>query len=103
MKTTTDKQRNWMTAITFAEAGEWEIAREMMPATQTTKETDWLQKMFMAITFAEAGLHQDALHCLEGDHHHHRPGRNNFLDAVGLRGVRVTYGILSTEVARCGS
>lgn len=97
MKTSSDKHRSWMTAITFAEAGEWETAREMMPLPRQEKKIGWLQRMFMAITFAEAGMHEEALRLTdEGQPIVQEPG--NFLDAVGLRGVRVTYGVLAVEL-----
>lgn len=97
MKSTTDKQRNWMAAITFAEAGEWDTALEMMPVLRPAPKISWLQKMFMAVTFAEAGLHDDALQLMEA--RQVLVTGNDFLDVVGLRGVRVTYGILSAESA----
>lgn len=96
MKITTDKNRNWMTAITFAEAGEWDTAREMMPVSRPNSKISWLQRIFMAVAFAEEGLHQEALHFLDGHSVQHI--RNSFLDTIGLSGVRVTYGLLPAEV-----
>lgn len=100
MKTTMNKNRSWMNAITFAEAGEWETAREMMPPpAPRNKLFELLEKTFMAVAFAEESLHDEAL-C-----HINKPrlARNRagiFLDSVGLRGVRMTYGILQEEAIR---
>lgn len=87
-----------MTAVTFAEAGEWDTARAMMPSSRRKNKISWLQKMFMAVTFAEAGLHGEALRLIDSrqQENHYTEG---FLDAVGLRGVRVTYGVLAAEAA----
>lgn len=97
MTNTTGKNRNWMTAITFAEAGEWDTAREMMPISRANSKISRLQKIFMAVTFAEEGLHQEARHILDG--------RSSvphvkicFLDTVGLGGVQVTFGLMPAEV-----
>lgn len=95
MKTSREEHRNWLTAITFAEAGEWETARAMMPAPRQQDAPGWLQKNFIAIAFAEAGLHDEALRLLAGKEQGHR--NSGFLAVVGLHGVRVTYGVLIAE------
>lgn len=94
MKTTTDNNRSWMNAITFAEAGEWETAREMMPPTAPrNKFFELLEKTFMAVAFAEEGMRDEALCHINAPRPTIRRA-GNFLDSVGLSGVRVTYGIL---------
>ena len=99
MKTSQETHRNWMTAISFAEAGEWDTARAMIPSTRRTDKISRLQKIFMAVAYAEAGLHAEALRlintCQQKSH-----VVEGFLDAVGLRGVRVTYGVLAAETIR---
>ncbi|MDT8335466.1 MAG: hypothetical protein RQ753_07190, partial [Desulfurivibrionaceae bacterium] len=75
----------------------WDIAREMMPASRPNAKISWLQKIFMAVTFAEAGLDREALLFL--DEHTVPQAKNSFLDVVGLSGVRVTYGLLPAEIS----
>lgn len=55
MGTTTDRIQDWMKAITFAEAGEWETAQEMIPAPQLDSRISTTERIFMAAAFAEAG------------------------------------------------
>ena len=55
-----DRFSCWMDAITFAEAGEWETARQMMPpAINRMDSISWFERTFMAVAFAEEGLHKD--------------------------------------------
>ena len=125
----------WMTAISFAEAGEFEMARQMIPeqrgepqlttiekysmavafaeagefetARQIIQEqkeegqrATLLEDYFMAVAFAEEGLHEEAARVI-GDTRGARPKRvqpsSDFLDAIGIRGVQVTYGLLRVE------
>ncbi len=95
MKQEHKKHESWMSAITFAEAGEWEMARTFMPQKKIGFFA-WLEKIFMAVAFAEAGLHEEALR-LAGDEQL-SPGKathDNFIRALGLGGVRIMYGRLS--------
>lgn len=99
MKRFISNLEKWMNAVTFAEAGEWETARTMMPKPQKKERASELEKMFMAVTFAEAGIPEEALRimnepqpedfCLE-----------DFFSAVGLNGVRVRYVVCHVETAR---
>lgn len=92
-----EKYRGWMLAVTFAEAGEWEAARAMIPdpAVQQ-KKVGYLERLFMAVAFAEEGMPEEALRIMEG--RQGRPkGMGDFLDAIGLRGVPVTYAVLSAN------
>jgi len=98
MTRNTEQPKNWMMAITFAEAGEWETARQMMPATGGTGVLAWLKNHFMAIAFAEEGLSDEALRLIEDK----RPSSQvfaGFLESVGLQGVRLTYAVLATDSA----
>lgn len=55
MKKILSDTQKMMAAITFAEAGEWNTAREMMPEPRDRHEVGWLEKNFAAVAFAEAG------------------------------------------------
>lgn len=98
MNTYPEKYRGWMMAITFAEAGEWETAREMLPATGRKKEAGYLERAFMAVAFAEEGMPEEAVRIMDNQPHH-VPGLGDFLDAIGLRGVPVTYAVLAGRAA----
>lgn len=98
MKTLTTFQK-WMTAITFAEAGEWETARNMLPVSIRSRAINQFQKIFMAAAFAEEGLHAEAMALAEGCSAQ-APSGDDFLQSLGLGGIRMTYGVFATESAR---
>lgn len=93
MKASYKQDRNWMTAITFAEAGEWASAREMTPVPRQQETCGGLQNMLMAAAFAEAGLHDDALRFIT-PRQQKRQQMGNFLETVRLGGVHLQYGVL---------
>lgn len=99
MNTYPEKYRGWMMAITFAEAGEWETARAMLPATGRKKKAGYLERAFMAVAFAEEGMPEEAVRLMEDRQTHHIPALGDFLDAIGLRGVPVTYAVLAGKAA----
>jgi len=132
MKKSASTFQRWMTAITFAEAGEWETARKMIPAGTASKEIGWFAKTFMAAAFAEAGETDTARDMIpdilssreisplanifmaatfaEAGHHDFASnlangtnaaagGGHDYLAALGLSGVRMTYGVFATESA----
>ncbi|MBU0484486.1 MAG: hypothetical protein KKB30_08230 [Proteobacteria bacterium] len=88
--------KSWMNAITFAEAGEWDTAREMVPESANNREISWLQKIFMAVSFAEAGMPEEALRITENPQISNRFS-DDFMATIGLRGIRMTYGVLAIE------
>lgn len=99
MKNKTNSDRNWMSAVTFAEAGEWETACAMAPLPTKSRWSELLEQTLMAVAFAEEGLHEEAKRLVTGKQPHMR--HNNFLDSIGLRrDTRVTYAILE-ERATC--
>jgi len=95
MKRIFEKFQKNMVAATFAEAGEWNTARQMAPAAEPIRETNWLNNIFTAVTFAESGLHDEALSYLE----QRRKARTDFtppvINELGLKGVRVMYGTIT--------
>ena len=98
MKTLNTFQK-WMTAITFAEAGEWETAQNMAPVSIRSRAINQFQKIFMAAAFAEEGLHAEAVILTESPHRP-APGGEDFLQSLGLGGIRMTYGVFATESAQ---
>lgn len=100
MKKMNDTFSSWMNAITFAEAGEFDTARQMMPAVQKKSSAlTWFDRVFMSATFAEAGLPEEALKIMAATNE--KPVESyvpaDFLEAIGLKGVRITYGIAPFE------
>ncbi len=99
MKKSLNTFQKWMTAITFAEAGEWDMAKQMSPVTVPSREISQLEQTFMAAAFAEAGLYEDAVRMAEGLSYQ-APATDDFLQSLGLGGVRVTYGVFAVGSAR---
>lgn len=99
MKNENNIERSWMDAVTFAEAGEWETARTMVPLPMKSKWAAFFEQTFMAVAFAEEGLHEEA-QILAGTKRQAPKRIKSFLDSIGLRDVRMTYGILQ-EGAAC--
>jgi len=87
--------KSWTTAITFAEAGEWQTAQSYLPATRRSRILAWLERMGMAVAFAEAGLPAEAQRYAEPQTAlSPSPGRN-FLELCGLDQVHLTYMVMS--------
>lgn len=99
MNTSLNAFQKWMTAITFAEAGEWETAKIMMPVGIRSRAINQFQKIFMAAAFAEEGLHAEAIALAECPDLQ-APSADDFLQSLGLGGIRMTYGVFVTESAR---
>ena len=97
MKSESDNERSWMVAVTFAEAGEWETARTMIPLPAKRRWSEFLEKTFMAVAFAEEGMPEEALRLVGAEGR--LPKRmTNFLDSIGLRDVKMAYGVLREEI-----
>ena len=94
-----NRHAKWTTAITFAEAGEWETAQLYMPRIKTTLRA-WLEKMSMAVAFAEEGMADEAL-CLTGKTSRRPCGCcETFLETIGLCEASLTFGLVpSTQLA----
>lgn len=94
MKNISNSDRSWMSAVTFAEAGEWETARALTPLTAKSRWAELFEQIMMAAAFAEEGLSEEAK-LLAGLNRQPQKRINNFLDSIGLRhNVRMTYAVL---------
>lgn len=87
--------KSWTTAVTFAEAGEWETARAFMPATRRSRLAAWLERTAMAVTFAEAGLPEAALQYAAPAAPATPAAARNFLELCGLDRAHLTYAVVS--------
>jgi hypothetical protein len=92
MKNIITKFQKIMMAATFAEAGEWDTAREMTPDVEISREPSWLNKIFVAVTFAESGLHDEAVGFLKPAVAKNRGFNSEIIENLGLKGVRLMYG-----------
>lgn len=89
------RHQSWTTAITFAEAGEWETARSFMPPIRRSRLAIWLEKTAMAVTFAEAGLVEEALSYTNPATTTVPAATRNFLELCGLDQAHLTFGVVS--------
>ena len=87
-------QKNMM-AATFAEASEWDTAREMIPATKLSREPTLMNKIFMAVTFAESGLHDEAIRLMGPAARGNRGFNSTVAEDLGLHGIKLMYGTVS--------
>jgi hypothetical protein len=89
--------RMTMAAAAFAEAAEWETARQLAPEAERKCRITWWDRMFMEITFAEHGLRADTAEgagCRGGRPAH---DRGDDLCGLGLQGVHMTFGVIQVE------
>jgi hypothetical protein len=94
MSTIMEKIGTWFSAIAFAEAGEHDTALRMVgmtptPATQSVNLRETLGRTFAAAAFAEADCPDMAREILDS-----AVRRPSFTEVVGLKGVRVRYGVV---------
>lgn len=87
-------QKN-MAAAAFAESGEWDAAREIIPAAKISPDPTWLDNIFAAITFAEKGLHNEARHFLKPARNFRTDFTPPVMEELGLKGVRLMYGTIT--------
>ena len=95
MKNLLSKFQENMMAATFAEAGEWDTAQEMTPCTELSREPTLLDRIFVAITFAESGLRNDAIRFLEPVRQRNRGFNATIAKDLGLPGIQMMYGTVS--------
>ena len=82
-------------AATFAEAGDWDTAKKMAPDTKPSNEVTWLNRIFMAVTFAESGLHSDAIRLMGPAARGNRGFNSAIAQDLGLPGIKLMYGTVS--------
>ena len=92
MKATFNKFMKTMTAAAFAEAGEWNTAIEMLPASEPRGIISWLDRQMMAITFAESGLYDEAVSVSETELSTQKTAKSKKHD------IRKAYGYYHAEV-----
>lgn len=95
MKELLRRTRAWMCAVAFAEAGEWDTARELMPASEANRQVSWLERQFAAVAFAEADLQMAAVEVAEGSGPAARTPGLDVLAECGLRGIYLSFGTVS--------
>lgn len=95
MKTTKTAHQSWTTAITFAEAGEWETARSYMPVSRRNKLLAWLENLCVAVTFAEEGMQDEAVRIMVAKERESIRRPVDFMELCGMGKVNCTYGLLS--------
>jgi hypothetical protein len=84
----------WFSAVAFAEAGEHQIALEMVSrapgeASQPLTILQNLNTTFAAAAFAEANCYNIAKQILDADSR-----TRSFAEVVGLKGVRIWHGFV---------
>ncbi len=94
-----DDDRSVMTAVTFAEAGEWGMARQYAPPWIRRRVGSWIERHLLAAVFAEEGLHEEALRLYGAAPSRPTPRDEDALNALNAHlrspGVRMFYGALS--------
>ena len=66
----------------------------MIPEVKLSRKLTWLDRIFAAITFAESGLHNEAVCQLEPVVAKSKYA-TTFADELGLGGVKLIYGTIS--------
>ncbi|MEW6221428.1 MAG: hypothetical protein AB1634_18095, partial [Thermodesulfobacteriota bacterium] len=96
MKSNSHDNRSWMAAVTFAEAGEWETARQLIPEPRRRVQLNWWQRLWAAVAMAEEGLASEATRLLEPGRST-PAGRSDLAEQLGLRGIHLAYGVLRVK------
>ena len=96
MKSMTEKIQSWLAAVAFAEAGEHETAMEIAgitprPAKSPSSALNAFDRTFVGVSFAEEGLYDEARRYLKLSDRSRPVEPEDFLESIGLRGVRVQY------------
>ncbi|MGQ9656221.1 MAG: hypothetical protein ACUVXD_19390 [Thermodesulfobacteriota bacterium] len=91
-----ERIERWSSAVAFAEAGDSETAVRMVGLSPSGKRVP-VDDVFTAVTFAEAGLPEMAMEFLGESFSRRARESEGFLSAVGLKGVRVWYGLVEAS------
>lgn len=89
----TDDEKNVMTAVTFAEAGEWETARWYAAPPGKARPWAWIERHLVAAAFAEEGLPEEALRASGVERASWSKDPLDLL--LAARGIRMFSGVLS--------
>jgi hypothetical protein len=101
LKRTDGGEESVMTAVTFAEAGEWTTARGYLAPPRRRGLAGWLERHLAAAALAEEGLHDEALRLAAGGRPRPLPAprEDDPLEALDAllreRGVRMFRGVAS--------
>jgi hypothetical protein len=96
MKRMLEKFQKMAMSATFAEAGEWDTARELLPESKPRTSLNWLESHFSAVAFAESGLPEEAVRISSGRENFRSPG-NDFYETLGLKGVHLSFGYVTVN------
>jgi|GEM_PF-890136 len=89
--------KDWTVAATFAEAGEWETAMMYIPENimPAKNKITWFDRVMAAISFAEEGLHDDALMIFKK--RPIVPVIDDLMEELGLKGSCYTFGVVRID------
>lgn len=96
MKKLLEKFEKLAMAVTFAEAGEWDTARGMLPESKPRTALNWLESHFAAVAFAESGLQNEAVKLTSG-REFSRPQGQDIYSSLGLKGVHLSFGYVTVN------
>lgn len=96
MKTMFEKFQQLAMAATYAEAGEWGTARELLPEYEPRTALNWFDSHFAAVAYAESGLREEAVR-ISSRRGHSRPAGHDIYESLGLKGVHVAIGYVSVN------
>lgn len=96
MKKLLEKFQKLSMAVTYAEAGEWDTARELLPESKPRTTLNWFESHFAAVAFAESGLREEAVQITSGKGVAGAPGYDMY-ERLGLRGVHLSFGYVTVN------
>lgn len=88
--------RDVMAAVAFAEVGEWDTARQLLPGPAPGRLRAWLERHLVAVALAEEGLQEEAVRAARAPAPPPpAPARAaDFVDTLlAARGVRMLCGV----------
>lgn len=86
--------RDLMTAVAFAEVGEWDTARKLLPRPAPGRLRAWLERHLVAAALAEEGLQEEAVRTARALAPPAPARAADFIDTLlAARGVRMLCGV----------